>query len=94
VEDDPSIIGKYLPLENKIRISKKSIERELNNYLEFLGYKKGSISDMPDIAYLNISYNSKFLFPFYVNKRNIRKAIAEVIISFDNPSRNFGILLI
>jgi hypothetical protein len=80
VEDDPSIIGKYLPLENKIRISKKSIERELNNYLEFLGYKKGSISDMSDIAYLNISYNSKFLFPFYVNKRNIRKAIAEVII--------------
>jgi hypothetical protein len=82
LEDKPSIIGGYSEFVNEIKISKKSIEREIDNQLKFLGYKKirRSISDIQGIAYLNKSYNSIFLYPFYINGGDIRNAIAEFII--------------
>ena len=84
-DDDPLIIGKYLSLENKIRISKKSIEIDIDNidsHLEFLGYKeiRGSIGDIQYIEYPDILYNSKFLYPFYVNDGDIIESIARAII--------------
>ena len=60
--------------EGKINLFKKYIE-VVNNLLKSLGYE-----EIKGIEYLNRSHNSILLFPFYVNKRNIRKAIAEVII--------------
>jgi len=82
LEDKSSIIGEYSQFENEISISKKSIERLIDSQLEFLGYEeiKRSISDIKGIKYLNKSYNSIFLYPLYINERNIRKAIAESII--------------
>ena len=83
--DDLLIIGKYLPLENKIKISKKSIEiyiDYIDSHLEFLGYKeiRGSIDDIQYIEYSDILYNSKFLYPFYVNDGDIIESIARAII--------------
>jgi len=60
--------------EGKINLFKKYIE-VVNKLLKSLGYK-----EIKGIEYLNRSHNSILLFPFYVNKRNIREAIAEVII--------------
>jgi hypothetical protein len=82
LEDTPSIIGGYSEFVNEIKISKKSIEREVDEQLKFLGYKeiKRSISDIQGIKYLNKSYNLIFLYPLYIDKRDIRKAIAEAII--------------
>ena len=84
-DDDPLIIGKYLSFENKIRISKKSIEIDIDNidsHLEFLGYKeiRGSIGDIQYIEYPDILYNSKFLYPFYVDDGDIIESIAESLI--------------
>jgi len=84
-DDDLLITGKYLPLENKIRISKKSIEIDIDNidsHLEFLGYKeiRGSIGDTQYIEYPDILYNSKFLYPFYVDDGDIIESIARAII--------------
>jgi hypothetical protein len=85
LEDTPSIIGGYSEFVNEIKISKKSIEREIDSQLKFLGYKeiKRSISDIQGIKYLNKSYNSIFLYPLCINGRNIRdirNAIAKYII--------------
>jgi hypothetical protein len=60
--------------EGKINLFKKYIE-VVNKLLKSLGYE-----EIKGIEYLNRSHNSILLFPFYVNKRNIREAIAEVII--------------
>jgi len=60
--------------EGKINLFKKYIE-VVNKLLKSLGYK-----EIKGIEYLNRSHNSILLFPFYVNKRNIREVIAEVII--------------
>jgi hypothetical protein len=81
LEDEPSFMGMYSKFENEINFSKKSIERRISEQLKFLGYKKieGSTDDTQDMKYLNRSYNSKFLYPFYINKRNIREAIAEFL---------------
>jgi hypothetical protein len=82
LEDDPSIIGKYSDFENEIIISKKSIEREIDNQLKFLGYKeiKRSISDIQGIEYLYKSYNTILLYPLYIKEKDIRKDIAKFII--------------
>jgi len=81
LEDEPSFMGMYSKFKNEINFSKKSIERKIGEQLKFLGYKKieRSTNDTQDIEYLNRSYNSKFLYPFYINKRNIREAIAEFL---------------
>jgi len=80
-EDIPTIIGGYSRSKNKIIFSKKSIERMTDRQSKFLGYKeiKRSTNDTQSIKYLNMSYNSIFLYPFCIN-RNIREAIAESII--------------
>jgi hypothetical protein len=71
-EDDPSIIGGYSEFENEITFSKKSIEREINRQLEFLGYKE--IKKSYDLI------NLIFLSPLYIIDINIKKAIAKSII--------------
>jgi len=82
LEDKPSIIGEYSQIENKISISKKSIERSIDSQLGFLSYYKEIKRSISDIEYLNKSYNPifAFLYPLYINEKNIRKAIAESII--------------
>ena len=82
LEDQSSPNGEYEIWENKIIISKKSIERLVDKHLKSLGYKeiRGSIGDIQYIEYSDSSYNSKFLYPFYVNERDIRKAIEEAFI--------------
>ena len=82
LEDKPSIIGEYEIWENKIIISKKSIERLVDEQLKYLGYKeiRGSIDDIQYIEYSDSSYNLKFLYPFYINEKDIRKSIEEAII--------------
>jgi len=77
----PIIIGGYSRSKNKIIFSKKSIESLIDEQLEFFGYKeiKRSTNDTQGIKYLNMSFNSIFLYPFCIN-RNIREAIAESII--------------
>ena len=79
--------GAYSPSENKIIFSKKSIKEEIDYQLKILSYKKIKryINDIQGIKYLGKSYNLIFfnlifLYPFYINKENIRKAIAEAII--------------
>jgi len=74
-KDNPKFFGEYSKSENKITISKKSIKRKINNELKSLGYK-----EIKDLKYLNISYNSIFLYPFYINDKNIRKSIVEAFI--------------
>ena len=79
----PLHIWKYSELfENEIIFHKKSIEENIDRQSKFLGYKeiKRSTNDTQGIKYLNMSYNSIFLYPFCINKRNIREAIAESII--------------
>ena len=78
----PSLIGGYSQSKNEITFSKKSIERLIDEQLKFLGYKeiKRSISNIQGIKYLNKSYNSTFLYPVYINEKNIRESIAESII--------------
>jgi hypothetical protein len=82
LENDLSFTAEYSDFENKISFSKKSVDRKIDKQLEYLGYKeiKRSISDIKGIEYLDISYNSIFLYPFYINEKDIRKAIAEAII--------------
>jgi uncharacterized protein YqgQ len=82
LEYEPSIIGEYSEFENEIIFSKKSIERFVDKQLKSLGYKEiiRSISNIQSIEYLNKSYNLKFLYPFYINERDIKKAIEEAII--------------
>ena len=71
----PFIIWKYSELsKNEISFLKKYIEA-IDKELKSLGYK-----ETKDIEYLNMSYNSILLYPFYINKRNIRKSIAKFII--------------
>ena len=70
-----SNIEKYSKLfENEISFSKKPIETT-DNLLEYSNYK-----GKRNICYLNKSYNSILLYPFYINKKNIIEAIAESII--------------
>jgi hypothetical protein len=66
-----SVIGRYTKFLGAI-----------DKQLESLGYKKieKSTNDTQDIGYLNMSHNSILFYPFYINKRNIRKAIAKFII--------------
>jgi len=82
LENDLSFTAEYSDFENKISFSKKSVDRKIDKQLEYLGYKeiKRAISDIKGIEYLDISYNSIFLYPFYINEKDIRKAIAEAII--------------
>jgi len=82
LENDLSFTAEYSDFENKISFSKKSVDRKIDKQLEYLGYKeiKRGISDIKGIEYLDISYNSIFLYPFYINEKDIRKAIAEAII--------------
>jgi len=82
LEDVPSLVGRYSESKNKIIFSKKSIEREINKQLEFLGYKeiKRSTNDTQGIEYLNKLYNLIFLYPLYIIDINIKKAIAKSII--------------
>jgi uncharacterized protein YqgQ len=82
LEYEPSIIGEYSEFENEIIFSKKSIERLVDKQLKSLGYKEiiRSISNIQGIEYLNRSYNLKFLYPFYINEKDIKKAIEEAII--------------
>jgi hypothetical protein len=61
-------------IENKIRFFKKSIEA-IDRQLKSLGYK-----EIKDIGYLNRSYKSIFLYPFYINEKDIIEAIAKAII--------------
>jgi len=77
-----SIVGMYTEfLENKIRFFKKYIKM-INNLLKSLGYKE---IKRKDIGYLNRGLNLILLYPFYINKRNIRKSIEE----FDTLSTMF-----
>jgi hypothetical protein len=82
LEDQPSSTSEYEIWENKIIISKKSIERLVDKHLKSLGHKeiRGLIGDIQYIEYSNSSHNLKFLYPFYINERDIRKAIAEAFI--------------
>jgi len=75
LKDNPTFFGGYSKFENKIIFSKKSIEREINDQLKSLGYK-----GIKGIEYLNKSYNTILLYPFYINDRSIRKSIAEAFI--------------
>jgi len=82
LEDPASFIGAYFPCENKIVFSKKTIEREIDGKLGFLSYYKEIKRSISDIEYLNKSYNPIFIFlyPLYINEKNIRESIAESII--------------
>jgi hypothetical protein len=82
LENNSLFKGEYSPFENKIIFSKKAIKEDIDGQLKILSYKKIKryINNTQNIEYLNISYNLKFLYPFYINKRNIRKAIAKAII--------------
>jgi len=66
----------------KLEFQKKSIERSIDYQLKFLSYYKEIKKSISDIEYLNKSYNPifTFLYPSYINEKNIRKAIAESII--------------
>ena len=77
MEDDQKFIAQYSQFENKIIFSKKSVEKVIDNELEFLGYKE---IERKNIGYLNIGYNTRLLYPFYINEKDIRKAIARFII--------------
>jgi len=74
--------GAYSPSENKIIFSKKSIKEEIDDQLKIFKLQKTKryINDIQGIKYLNKSYNLIFLYPFYINEENIRKAIAKAII--------------
>jgi hypothetical protein len=83
----PSTAAEYSLPENKIRISKKAIEREIDNQLKFLDYKeikKRSISDIQDIIYYTIYLNgsSKLLCPLRINGRSIIEDIINFLILF------------
>jgi hypothetical protein len=82
LEDQSSSNGEYEIWENKIIISTKSIEGLVDKQLKSLGYKeiRGSIGDIQYIEYSDSSYNLKFLYPFYINERDIRKSIEEAFI--------------
>jgi hypothetical protein len=82
LENDLSFTAEYSDFENKISFSKKSVDRKIDKQLEYLGYKeiKRSINDIKGIGYLDISYNSIFLYPFYIKDENMRKAIAKSLI--------------
>jgi len=82
LEGKPSITGEYLPSENVIIISKKSIESLTNSQLKFLGYNKikQSNSNIQHIVYLNVpykSYDSTFVYSLYINGKDIKTAIEE-----------------
>jgi hypothetical protein len=88
-KNEPSVpgeaAGEYSLSENKIKISKKSLEMDIDNidsHLELLGYKeiRVSIGDIQYIEYPDILYNLKFLYPFYVNDGDIIESIARAII--------------
>ncbi|NAZ26471.1 MAG: hypothetical protein GU343_02985 [Nanoarchaeota archaeon] len=76
------LMGEYSPFENKIIFSKKSIKEEIADLLKILSYKKIKryINDIQGIKYLNKSYNLIFLYPLYIDERDIRNSIAKSII--------------
>ena len=82
LKDDSLISGMFSELlENRIIFFKKSFEM-VSNSLKSLGYKEIEIftnNTQGSIEYLNISYNTILSYPFYINKKNIREAIAKAI---------------
>jgi hypothetical protein len=82
LEDESSPTGEFEIWKNKIVISKKLIEEVVDEQLKSLSYKeiRESIGDIQYIEYSASSYNLKFLYPFYINERDIRKALKKALI--------------
>jgi len=83
------VIIEYIESNYKINYIKPKLEiledePSINGaYLQFVNeiiISKKSIERKIDSQFLNMSYNSIFLYPLYINERNIRKAITESFI--------------